>query len=130
VSRLRRLLCLLGHSWTYLITPPAVTGWCMRCCRPADHLRTATTPAGPDNQDTADAASTFELLADVLAGKPIEPTDPRADTLTLIKITALLTFMRAPAQPATVLDIVRERLAAAEDTAAVRHLFDEQGRPL
>jgi hypothetical protein len=70
---------------------------------------------------------TFQLLRQAIAGRPVEPAN--ADPATLIKIAALLTYMVDPKRPAAVLDIVKERLAAAEDVAAVRHLFDEQGQP-
>jgi hypothetical protein len=109
MSRLRRLLA----------------GWAARI------LVALMLPARVDGLSIkADAGSTFDLLGDVLADKPIEPGDPRADPLTLVKITALLTFMLRPAEPAAVLRIVQERLAAAEDIAAIRYLFDAEGRPL
>jgi hypothetical protein len=110
MSRLRRLLA----------------NWCARILVALMLPKSAT--ARPVSAATP--ASTFELLADVLAGRPIEPADPRADPLTLIKIAALLTFMLRLAQPAAVLDVVRERLAAAEDVGQIRHLFDAEGRPL
>jgi hypothetical protein len=121
----RRVLCLLGHHWTYVIAPPTVAGWCIRCNTAAPVG--AQSPKAVAQSDTADAASTYQLLADAIAGRPVEPS--RADTATLIKAACLLIFMLRPAEPAAVLRIVRERLEVAEDVAAVRHLFDAEGRP-
>jgi len=121
---IRRLRCLLGHSWSYLVVPPTIAGWCTRCGAGA----TLPTAQVEGSSFKADAASTFQLLAQAIDGLSVDPG--QADTATLIKIAVLLLAMHAPASPAAVLDVVAERLAAAEDTAAVRHLFDEQGRPL
>jgi hypothetical protein len=123
----RRLGCLLGrHHWSYgiVVAAPAVIRWCSFCrtSKISPALRLDQPPA-----PTFD--TTFALLAEAFAGQPIEPADSRADTLTLIKATLLLTAMHALASPSAVLDIVQERLAAAEDVAAVRHLFDSHGRP-
>jgi hypothetical protein len=106
-----------------VIAPPTVAGWCIRC-----GAAVPTTPPAEGQSFAPSAASTYQLLADAIAGRPVEPR--QADTATLIKAACLLIFMLRPVAPTAVLNIVRERLDAAEDVAAVRHLFDQQGRPL
>jgi hypothetical protein len=81
-----------------------------------DHLRTATPEA------------TFQTISNAFAGQQVDPAD--LDVVTLAKVAILAIAMVDPKRPAAVLDIVHDRLQAAEDVAAVRHLFDESGQPL
>jgi hypothetical protein len=119
---------LTGHQWSYGFSARhgEVARWCGRCLNGATAdifaaLRLDTPPAPtPD--------TTFELLRDVVTSRPICAGDPRADIDTLVKIIVFLVAVHKPADPAGVLNVARERITAAEDYAAIRHLDPDRSR--